>query len=1008
LIPQKKVKGSVGADVSNEPCNIMVVVPKQTKNQFIEEIRGYIENGEIRSCTGACVYTEADQQDSEDYITMRQIYTGKINKETRKPVSLSLNKIQKIDHDIALLENNISLLNKQDKELTEVGTKEAMQSKKDVQMQINILNEELNKQVSDRDSTAASIDRVVDKVYTIITHDTFLNRLTTKVQGSHVASNYVLGGEYKNKKGENLPHHSCLHSDKTVIIIDEVQRLVREGGVNYLRLYDILMVNARDTISGVPRVKIILLTATPIFDNPHEASLMLNFQRPRIPFPLGRIMFEDFFIDKTDKDNCKIKNKMCYQYLNSGYISYSQGANPKGFGLRRDIFELHPMSDEQMDGYVNALVYDIKKDSEDKIDDNANEPTVFDLAYKSQLDDNQQGRYLWSRQLCNIYLPTDKKDSAEFVKASEKSEEISAEKQLNTLIDILSKKQRADILPYFKKYSPKFHFILTKIIESSTKDEGPIVVYCEWVWYGILAMTKVLQLLGWKFLDSHDLENIKGHNKFAIWSSSALSHMKIGDEPTYTSNLLKVINHRNNAGGKLCKVIFTTVTEGISLKRVSQLHITSPWWNDSREEQIAGRGIRFCSHSDLHISRQYVDVYYHCSVLNSFKDYPKINKEVDEKIIGAIFGQYKEKPRESNFKDLARLTIEQKVFITARRKNDINNQFEIALKETAIDFQLNKFGNLLRFEEIINPSLRIKNPKIVGSWSEVRDDERILYSRSENKYYYYNLVNSNLFGLNMLKKESDTGKPVWPSLQAVIGDKVDVEKNWSQHEIIHQTNQNDETMVSFIVTEKLNSFNNNPQVRDKNFKQLMEYSINHLGEEEKVWNHFEEQRLKMKIFNIIVSLYGLSEGTGSALLLENFNDRMLSGGGTYSKNKTSIIKGTGMEDLILELAQKAEHYAKKTNNQNSKKEMMGIKNRLEVVASKLPTVEPLDDQKTKQKEDSLKRMFFKTSDADLEKMKDILVSDFRVARDFLNTLSPAEIKKWYDDKVNSEKNRAVR
>ena len=80
----------------------------------------------------------------------------------------------------------------------------------------------------------------------------------------------------------------------------------------------------------------------------------------------------------------------------------------------------------------------------------------------------------------------------------------------------------------------------------------------------------------------------------------------------------------------------------------------------------------------------------------------------------------------------------------------------------------------------------------------------------------------------------------------------------------------------------------------------------------------------------------------------------------------------------------------------------------EVVASKLPTVEPLDDQKTKQKEDSLKRMFFKTSDADLEKMKDILVSDFRVARDFLNTLSPAEIKKWYDDKVNSEKNRAVR
>jgi hypothetical protein len=97
-----------------------------------------------------------------------------------------------------------------------------------------------------------------------------------------------------------------------------------------------------------------------------------------------------------------------------------------------------------------------------------------------------------------------------------------------------------------------------------------------------------------------------------------------------------------------------------------------------------------------------VDIYYHCSVLDSFKDYPKVNKSVEERIINAIYGKSQTKPKEYNFKDLARLTIEQKVFITARRKNDINSQFEIALKECAIDFQLNQFGNLLRFEEIIN------------------------------------------------------------------------------------------------------------------------------------------------------------------------------------------------------------------------------------------------------------------------------------------------------------------
>lgn len=1000
LIPQKKI-GVTGGPVLNEPCHITVVLPKQTLNQALEEIRGSLENGEIRSCTAACIYTEADQEDSEDYVYMRQLYTGKIDKETQKPVSINLEQLHEIDTEIAQLDIDILTLNKKDRDSDDSD------EKKEVQKRINVLNLERNALMSRRMKLVQDINRNVEKVYFLITHETFLNRITTKIQNNHVASNYMLGLDMK--KGEKLPHPDCFHSDKAVLIIDEIQKITREGGINYFRLYDTLMINARDKITGVPRMKTILLTATPYFDNPHEASLMLNFQRPRIPFPMSRLTFEEFFIDKKDKDNCKIKNKLLYQYLFSGYVSFSQGANPKGFPLRRNNIVLHPMSPEQMSGYLNALTYDIKKDAEDK--NGENKSNFFDMAYRNQIDDNQQGRYLWSRQLCNIYMPTEKKNGGYaqgYSKEQLKSEdEASAESELNKLISILSTKQRNEIMPYFARYSPKFHYILQDIIDSSKKDEGPIFVYCEWIWYGILAMTKVLELLGWKFLDTHDVENIKGHMKFGIWSSSGLQEMGVRDESAYTSNLLKVINHRNNIHGKLCKVIFTTVTEGISLKRVRKLHITSPWWNESRTEQIIGRGIRFCSHADLDISKQYVDVDYHCSVLDTFKDYPKVNKVVEERIINVVYGKSLHKPKEYNFKDLARLTIEQKVFITARRKNDINNQFEIALKETAVDFQLNRFGNLLRFEEINNPDIKIRNPKVMGLFAKLKNNERILYSRSENKYYYYNITNKRLYDLNMLKKESDEGMPVWPSLQAIIGDQIKISSNWAQHEIIHQKNQYDETMVSFIVTENLKSFNNDPSVRDKNFKELMNYAITQENEDENVWAYFEDQRIRTKMFSILVGLYKLSEGTGSALLLENFNDRMLSGKGTNPETRQKIIKGVATEDLTRELAAKSETISKKTNNIEAKKDLLNMKKKLNEIASKLPEKQPLDQQKAKKKEKRLTNLFFLTSDSEIEKMKEKLINHFHLSREYVEyVLSPAEIRAVYDEYNINERNKA--
>jgi hypothetical protein len=48
--------------------------------------------------------------------------------------------------------------------------------------------------------------------------------------------------------------------------------------------------------------------------------------------------------------------------------------------------------------------------------------------------------------------------------------------------------------------------------------------------------------------------------------------------------LQDLYNNQNNENGKLCKVIFGNIIEGISLKNVGEIHIVNPWWNESRLE----------------------------------------------------------------------------------------------------------------------------------------------------------------------------------------------------------------------------------------------------------------------------------------------------------------------------------------------------------------------------------------------------------------------------------------
>ena len=83
--------------------------------------------------------------------------------------------------------------------------------------------------------------------------------------------------------------------------------------------------------------------------------------------------------------------------------------------------------------------------------------------------------------------------------------------------------------------------------------------------------------------------------------------------------VMDVVAHPNNAEGASVKVIIVSLagSEGLDFKCVRQVHIIDSWFNMSRIEQIIGRGVRNLSHCALPFEDRNVEIYLHASLLNS-------------------------------------------------------------------------------------------------------------------------------------------------------------------------------------------------------------------------------------------------------------------------------------------------------------------------------------------------------------------------------------------------------
>ena len=631
---------------------LLYVVPAPLVDQYFEEISGEIRNGKFFSCPSFCLIKNEGNLERDFYVSDIQqgILTGNIKNYEREQAKLS--NIEKLIND----GDNSPTTAKQYAE-QQNQTMKVKKTLDDFQLKLktNIL-----------------------RTFEIVSHQTFIESIYKTGKNGQLIKNNRL-----------LDDSSALFNKNGLLIIDEIQRLVSAGGIFYKKLYNAIKYYFH------PKLRIALMSATPIYDNPYELALTINLLRPRIPFPISDKEFYKFFVGKYESkdsnvcvplsvkdqkswisdDSCII-NEELIKYICSGYVSYFKGGNPNAYPYKRVITMEHIFSVPHKSEYISALKSDTSKDKNFSATGNPLDAykSVLLGNYESENEDKISGMYVTTQQYSNIFLP----------RIGETINKTLAEKKnaLQMFKSALNAKKFEDatqVIEYVKTFSTKF----ASIIELTLSSTGPVFIFSNWLTYGVEPLAIILEACGMNQFDKED----KGKGRYFLWSSETKTKDPTG---ALIKKARNTFNSDDNKGGDMLKVILGTrsVMEGVSFKNVKQVHITEPWWNESRIEQIMARASRYCSHSSLPAEEQYVDIYRHYSVLSL------IGTE-DKDVLNALG---------SNFKQFAVDGIDQKMLNSSIKKYTINNELERLLKSCAIDSEINKNGNIIRLEEIIVPN----------------------------------------------------------------------------------------------------------------------------------------------------------------------------------------------------------------------------------------------------------------------------------------------------------------
>ena len=374
----------------------------------------------------------------------------------------------------------------------------------------------------------------------------------------------------------------------------------------------------KELLKSTDGMKLLLMTATPMFNVVQEILLLLNLMLindKKAELSMEKILdVNGNLVPGADEVLRPIAN---------AYVSFMRGENPNSFPVRllpdKDRISVSNYPEYKL-GKVKGKLVEVSKDEKEAVEKLPlviSEPPVgspSDTIMRELTNEISGVNYIVINSLLQtgncIYPAEDGIDVSERI--GSKGFALNFMKKGRSFTAKDPRWLHQDIIA---NYSPK----CASVLKSMQNAEGVCFMYSRFVLSGALLMALILEANGYTPYGRTDgfLTNgiqSEGGRQCALCSSreethSAMDHkftpakyvLLTGDKDLSPKNAeaISVARGEKNVDGGIVKVVLGSqiAGEGLDLRFVREIHILDAWFHLNKTEQIIGRGIRFCSHS---------------------------------------------------------------------------------------------------------------------------------------------------------------------------------------------------------------------------------------------------------------------------------------------------------------------------------------------------------------------------------------------------------------------------
>ena len=489
------------------------------------------------------------------------------------------------------------------------------------------------------------IDKIIRQSYEFMGYIEFANKINKLVKSNK--GNTTDPEKAKKRKISAIKRE---FSDR-LLVIDEVHNVRSSAKKGKVRR---TIQNLKELVMYSQNMKLLLLTATPMFNNYSEIvwlANLLNLNDNRFPINISDVFNSNgtFLMDGDEE----IGKNLLIQKL-TGYVSYVSGENPFSFPYRIWPSEYNNpnslkklLSSDDWD-YPNTQINNLEIDTPIQhldlvittLHEEQNKAYNYIIAKSKekypQLNEPKSGiQYTVidsPEQALNIIYPHENLDDGtidykgligktglrrimHYDKESKKKFKYS-QKIFDKFGAIFNSDEKEN--SPLRKYSAKIY----SIIETIKKSEGIILIYSSYIDGGCVPIALALEEIGiTRYGD-------RSRSLFEKPPTPSIGRyvMITGDKQLSPSNKkeLKVCTESGNINGEKVKVIIISRagSEGLDFKNIRQVHILEPWYNMNRADQTIGRGVRNKSHCNLPFSKRNVQIFLYGSQLLDSKVEP--------------------------------------------------------------------------------------------------------------------------------------------------------------------------------------------------------------------------------------------------------------------------------------------------------------------------------------------------------------------------------------------------